>query len=1267
MVGLLLGCAVLAAAADAEGPGRDKPPWQRLLQGDDASKAERLEQRLQELQEAEKFSAALEVAEELAALRSRVQGADHWEAVDARFAVEAVRKAARAGKEDKAAYAESFSWERRVGRLAREHRYREAQALLAKVLAVRLKVLGEEHPETARLYNTVASLLKAQGRDQEAEEALLKALAICQKTLGEEHPHTATCYNNVATALHAQDRDKQAEEGFRKALAISRKAFGEEHAETAVNYHNVADSLEAQGLHREAEESFRKALAICRKALGEEHPHTAICYDSLAGNLRSQGRYKEAEEDSRKALAIRRKLFGEEDLSTAHTYDTLAANLDAQGRYREAEEGRRKALAIRRKLLGDEHSTTATSYNNVALNLDYQGRHREAEEIHRKALDIKRKVLGEDHDQTATSYHNLAFNLNAQGRYREAEAGYQKALDIFRKTYGEKHRLTATCYNSVAFNLNAEGRYKEADAGYRKALEIRREVFGEQHPNTADSYNNVAANLTAQGHPEEAEAGFKKALAIRRKVLGEDHPDTALSYYSVAGNLNAQGRYREAEEQGKKALAIRRKVLGEDHPDTAMSYHSVAFNLHAQGRYQEAEEVCCRGAGSFLASRLQIAASGLGRMARTSEHSPLLPLAALLARNGKPAAAWQRLEQGLGRGAGDDLAARLRRPSKELARQTELLSRLERLDQLLAQQLAVREPTPAQKKERDALLDRRLAAQEELTRFAHYLEDTYGPAEGKVFDRQTIQAALPEDTALVAWIDIAAGPKAADPNGEHWAVLLRSQEEPIFERLRGSGPAGNWTAEDTDLPAQLRTALGDPKSAWRRLARKLGELRLGPLRRHLAAVQKKRPAVHHLVVLPSTALAGVPLEVLDEDYTVSHALSGTLYAHLRKQPATRGTGLLALGDPVFDTAAAAKPPPLPPGGLLLTLVQPGSNAAQSRLRPNDVLLKYGDVELKTPADLKAALAVDAKADISVVVWCDGMTMVRSVRPGPLGVVVASDPAPTALAERYRLDRTLSSRRGDDGWGQLPGTRVEVESLHRLFGEAQALLLFDSEASEQRLDQLAASGELGKYRYLHLATHGEIDDAFPLRSALILSRDTLPDPQQQLQAGKPVYDGRLTAEEMLRSWNLNADLVTLSACQTGLGKYERGEGFVGFAQALILCGSRSVCLSLWKVDDAATALLMQRFYANLLGKREGLKAPLPKAAALREAKEWLRTLPRAEALRVAAAISSGVARGKGRPKGPLLPAVPEWTPETKEDCPYAHPYYWAAFVLIGSAE
>jgi CHAT domain-containing protein len=223
-------------------------------------------------------------------------------------------------------------------------------------------------------------------------------------------------------------------------------------------------------------------------------------------------------------------------------------------------------------------------------------------------------------------------------------------------------------------------------------------------------------------------------------------------------------------------------------------------------------------------------------------------------------------------------------------------------------------------------------------------------------------------------------------------------------------------------------------------------------------------------------------------------------------------------------------------------------------------------------------------------------------------------------------------------------------------------LLGSDASESELDRLAAAGELGKFGFIHLATHGVIDEGVPTRSAVILTQTGLPDPLEQTLNHKPVFDGRLSDREIQRAWDLKAELVTMSACETGLGRAAGGDGFVGFTQALLMSGTRSVCLSLWRVDDRSTALLMRRFYANLLCGRPGLSQPMPKAEALAEAKTWLRNLDVDEAGSELAALKRGSVRPLAKASGtaPLSAKVAGVRP-------YDHPYYWGAFVLVGDPE
>jgi CHAT domain-containing protein len=335
-------------------------------------------------------------------------------------------------------------------------------------------------------------------------------------------------------------------------------------------------------------------------------------------------------------------------------------------------------------------------------------------------------------------------------------------------------------------------------------------------------------------------------------------------------------------------------------------------------------------------------------------------------------------------------------------------------------------------------------------------------------------------------------------------------------------------------------------------------------------------------------------------------------------------------------------------------------AARVGLRAGDVLLRYAGKALKTAEDLKDA---DGEERAAIRLWREGQTLRGRIPAGKLGVVVDKRPIAEALAAWRDEERELLAATRGPEWAALPGTRLEARALAALLPEPR--LLLGSSASEQRLERMASSGALKGYSLLHLATHGEANASIPRQTALILAQDQLPTEKEQAErvlAGKKRLEGRLTVEAVLRDWRLDADLVTLSACQTGLGAETSGEGMLGFAQALLQKGARSVLLSRWKVDDGATALLMARFYENLLGKRASMTAPLSKAEALHEAKKWLYELSREEAQKRLALLVDGVPRGE---RGSLRPALPARKAEAaKEDRPFAHPYYWAAFVLIG---
>jgi CHAT domain-containing protein/Tfp pilus assembly protein PilF len=197
----------------------------------------------------------------------------------------------------------------------------------------------------------------------------------------------------------------------------------------------------------------------------------------------------------------------------------------------------------------------------------------------------------------------------------------------------------------------------------------------------------------------------------------------------------------------------------------------------------------------------------------------------------------------------------------------------------------------------------------------------------------------------------------------------------------------------------------------------------------------------------------------------------------------------------------------------------------------------------------------------------------------------------------------SARESGVTFKRLSGTRKEAQSILALVPSVDRIEKFDFDANRT----FAMSPELGKYRFVLFATHGMFNDTTPELSGLVLS---LID-----KKGQP-DNGFLRLNDIF-NLKLSADLVVLSACQTGLGKDVKGEGLVGLTRGFMYAGSPRVVVSLWKVSDDVTSVLMTKFYANMLNKK----------------------LKPAEALRTAQL-------------------------EMLKNREYSDPYYWAGFTLQG---
>jgi tetratricopeptide (TPR) repeat protein len=1055
-----------------------------------------------------------------------------------------------------------------------------ALAGFRKALEIRRAVYGgERHRDVATSYMDIAIIQHIRGEFTQALEGYRKALDIARVIDGERHPDVATCYNNSADIYDRQGEYARALEGYRKALEIRLAVYGERHPDVATCYHNIAHVYCEQGEYARALENNQKALDIRLAVHGDRHPAVALSYNNIATVYDGQGDYARALEAHRKALEIRLAAYGERHSDVATSYSNIALVYYHQGDYTRALDGFQKALDIMRAVYGEWHPDVATCYNNIAGTYTDRGEYAQALEVHRRALEIQRAVYGERHPVIATSYNNIAGIYSAQGEYTEAMESYLKALDIMRAVYGEQHPSVATCYNNIADVFQIRGEYTWALKVHQKALEIRRAVCGDRHPDVALSYHNIAGVYLIQSEYARALEGFRKALEIERAVYGERHPAVATSHYCIAGVYDRQGEHLRALEGYQKALEIRRAIYGARHPDVATTYYVMAPVYFRMGEMTRALDALDRALDALSMTADPTNTPTAGRA--SSQLRPLPLTVSVLQLRGC------LKEQGLGSDPVAGLRDCLRdyqaaADVQERVRQRVLVSDPSKL-QLgegatelypwtigVAARLAELEGTPAGRRAALAAAERGAARvfMENLGRARasvvgrvepglraeeSRLLDRIGQLDGQI-DRE--QAKPFEARNRAAMVRLFEDRKRAE-DGLKALVARLERDNPLYAALKYAractpGEAQACLAEDE---IALVYVLG-LKASFLIVLSKDDDRTTAGLTIHTL------PAADRIIEL----MAGLWRPTTLEDEDSARELGRRAYQMLLAPAAgaIRGKGLIIV-----------------PGGVLgllpfELLVEPAE--ATKDAAGNGRFLVEGH-RIRYAPSMTALHFVrrwdDERQRPERTLWALGDPVYQ-----PTDERLTSR---TELAEETRYSK--AKYRGGvprAAFERLPSASVEVEQLRRLWDAPSEAILVGPAATEAAVKAASAADELARYRYVHFATHGilGLTDATPPSLVLSLAGD---------QHGE---DGFLTLGEVT-GLRLNADLVVLSACQTGQGRLYNAEGVSGLARAFLYAGSRGVLCSLWRVDDEATAGLMTDIYA-------GLKEKKPAADALRDA-------------------------------------------------------------------
>ena len=842
-------------------------------------------------------------------------------------------------------------------------------------------------------------------------------------------------------------------------------------------------------------------------------------------------------------------------------------NYQEIGQYDLGMEYMNRAMKVVRERLGKNHIKIAYILDDIGIGYFFMGDYDKVMEYFNRALDFKRRTLEEYDYRLAVSYNNIGMLYDKMGDLDHAIAHYQKSLDIKRHLHGEIHVGVANTYHNFGNIYHKKGEYIKSLEYYEKALRTRKQLLGEDHPYVGQLYNNMGKVYQDIDDPDNAMDYFQKSLELKIKSYGEENPNVALSYQNI-GLLHLKNNdFKSAHEYMNKALSISIKTLGADHSDVAVVYTNMAKIFLKQNRLDDALEKLQMALMTMVDGFDDLNINRNPSLENVKLDRQLLSTLSL-----KASAIYKKYESQSGKIEDLDLSFKTYTLAIQLIDQIRNSYKAEGSKLFLGEIVNNIYPNAVEV----ALNLFRMTGDNRyaLQAFAFTEKSKSGvlmaslqEAKAKHFSGIPPQLLEKEKTLRrdLTFIETRLYKAMAKKNRkdslkavsyQNDYFMLKTKYQQYMDQIERDYPSYYDLKYRTDpVHAEKLRQVLDKKTALINYC--VGDSLIYAFiitnKQFDAVTWQKSDHFNETIKLLCRSIRKVDISsTIQTGYQAYSALIEPISHHIHKKKR-----LIIIPQGILHKV---------PFDMLLTRLPDESK--DINFTKLDYLIKDYEITTHYSATLYSSnvdpsdhrFTHSKKGDIFT-----GFAPVFS-EDSSTGNILTANLSIADLEYEESDDRAISV----DGkrFNALEHSEEEVRSIIQLYKEKgmAAKGYLHAEATEENF-----KAESDRSRILHVATHGIINENRPALSALIFSQYLEPD---------DVEDGILYAGEAY-NLDLNADLVVLSSCESGIGKLIRGEGLMALTRGFLYSGASNLIVSLWKVSDRHTSELMVELYKQIL--------------------------------------------------------------------------------------